>query len=121
MRHGPAAGGHPHPDAGMREMLEPVQALLGSKYAAVGILEDYNATLHLFTAALNMPDFDWVSAYGDQGTANEDKLFKGDIEVAVEKVMTDVKIKKYLQLDLLLYEHAVAVHERQLRMYGLAA
>lgn len=101
-------------------MLEPVQALLGSKYAAVGILEEYNATLHLFTAALNMPGLDWVSTYSDRGKLNEDKLFKRDIELATEKVMTDVKIKEYLQLDLLLYEHAVAVHEKQLRMYGLA-
>ena len=101
-------------------MLEPVQGLLGSKYAAVGILEDYNTTLHLFTAALNMPGFDWFSAYSKRGTVNKDKLFAHEIEQAVEKVMTDVKIKKYLQLDLLLYEHAVAVHKKQLKMYGLA-
>lgn len=119
-RHGSGTGGgRGDADPGMREMLEPVEGLIGSKYAAVGILEEYNATLNLFSAALEMPGFDWLSTFGERGMVNKDRLFMHEIEQAVEKVMTDVKIKKYLQLDLLLYEHAVAVHKKQLKQYGL--
>lgn len=107
------------PDAAMYELLDPVQELLSNHYAAVGILERYNSTLHLFNVALEMPGVDWPSAFDEYGVVNKDKLFHNDIEQAIDKVMTDATIKRYLHLDLLLYEHAVAVHTRQLEEYGL--
>lgn len=107
------------PDAAMYQLLEPVQVLLENEYAAVGILERYNTTLHLFDAALQMPGVNWPLAFKKSGMVNQDKLFRMDIERATEKAMTDVKIKKYLQLDLLLYEHAVAVHIAQAEKHGL--
>lgn len=38
---------------------------------------------------------------------------------ALRVARTDVRIKKYLRLDLLLYEQAVAVHHRQAKEHGL--
>ena len=116
---GSAQDPHTAPDAGMRHLLEPVELLLRDNYTAVGILEQYNRTLHLFNASLEMPGVDWPSAFQDLGVKNKDRFFDKDIRQAVKKIMTDSKIKKFLQLDLLLYDHAVAVHNAQAAAYGL--
>lgn len=106
-------------DAALRHLLEPVEFLLRDGYAAVGILEQYNSTLHLFNAALEMPGVDWPTAFRDLGVKNEDKLFGRDIRQAAKKLRTDARIKEMLQLDLLLYEHAVAVHKAQVVAHGI--
>lgn len=41
----------------------PAQNLLASKYKAVGILEEFNTTLHLFNRALELPNYDWLEQY----------------------------------------------------------
>ncbi|CAM9969025.1 unnamed protein product [Sphacelaria rigidula] len=107
------------PDAGMYKYLEPVQAVLGSKYAAVGILEQYNSTLELFNRALGFPGLDWSTAFRQHGVQNNLRENKDAEHEALRLAWTDLKIKKYLRLDLLLYEHAVSVNRQQRAQYGL--
>lgn len=107
------------PDVGMYKYLEPAQAVLSNKYAAVGILEQYNSTLHLFDRALDFPDLDWSETFQEYGVKNNLRANKIAEHEALKIAWTDLKIKKYLRLDLLLYEHAVATHKQQLAEYGL--
>ena len=44
----------------MELILQPVTELLTDKYAAVGIMEEWDASIRLFQAALDLPDFDWT-------------------------------------------------------------
>lgn len=44
----------------LEHLLEPVQELLMTEYAAVGLLEHWEqGTLQLFNRALQLPNFDW--------------------------------------------------------------
>eukprot|EP00752_Nemacystus_decipiens_P016383 g14645.t1 len=107
------------PDAQMFDFLEPAQALLSNGYAAVGILEHWNTTLSLFDKALEMPEMDWQHDFQEEGRQNVDVRFEDLKAETLEKAWTDPELKRYLHLDLLLYEHAVAVFHEQARSYGL--
>lgn len=106
------------PDAAMHKMLEPVQDLLRG-YAAVGILEEWDPTLSLFNAALLVPGMDWHEDFERSGKQNVDLRFEGEKHEALQNALTDAEIKKYLWLDLLLYEHALDVFRRQKQIYGI--
>lgn len=58
------------PDLAMRPLLEPAETLLSEKYAAVGILEQWDTTLELFNDALEFPKFNWTMAFDAQGAQN---------------------------------------------------
>eukprot|EP00904_Undaria_pinnatifida_P012570 jgi/Undpi1/8443/HiC_scaffold_25.g10911.m1 len=105
-------------DSAMRPLLEPIERLLSEKYTAVGILEQWDTTMELFNGVLEFPNFNWTEAFDSQGSQNinEGEAHRVE-EEAMNKALTDVKIKHHLWLDLILYEHAVAVHEVQLAQY----
>ena len=92
---------------------------MSNGYAAVGILEEWNTTLSLFDRALGMPDMDWQHDFQQDGRQNVDVSFQELRAETLEKAWTDPELKRYLRLDLLLYEHAVAVFRKQARSYGL--
>ena len=102
----------------MYEMLQPVQDLLRDRYT-VGILEEFNTTLSLFNAALEVPDVDWHEKYANEGIRNKDTRYFEEEAAALEEAWTNSEIKKYMRLDLILYEHAVDVFHQQARAYGL--
>ena len=106
------------PDAAMYEMLQPVQDLLRDRYT-VGILEEFDTTLSLFDVALSMPGVDWHKQYLDEGNLNVDNRFKEEKSASLAEAWTNSDIKKYMQLDLVLYEHAVDVFHEQAQAYGL--
>lgn len=91
-----------------------------STFAAVGIVEDFAGSLHLFDRALGLQDFDWVGRYDKLGSLNTVLPASQDSAARdLQRALTDPSIKKFIALDLLLYEHAVDVHERQMDQYGL--
>ena len=106
------------PDVAMYKMMQPVQDLLRDRYI-VGILEEFNATLSLFEAALDMPGVDWHKQYVGEGDKNVDKMYAEEKAAALVEAWTNSEIKKYMRLDLVLYEHAVDVFHQQARAYGL--
>ena len=107
------------PDAAFYAMLQPVQDLLRDQYSAVGILEEFNTTLSLFNAALQMPGVDWHEQYMTVGAVNVDNRHADEKVATLADAWTNSEIKKYLQLDLILYEHAVAIFHQQTRAYGV--
>lgn len=106
-------------DVMMYKLLQPAEEIVSKKYAAVEILEKWDASLLLFNNALQLQDFDWPTAYDRQGKINRDDMFRKVEEEALLQAWTDSELKQYLWLDLLLYDHAVRWHDRQVARYGL--
>lgn len=93
--------------------------LIKHGYTAVGILEEWNTTLALYDTALDMPGMDWKTWYAKDGKQNVNVMYEELKARTLEKAWTDPELKKYLQLDLLLYEHAVDVFNEQARSHGV--
>ncbi|CAN0037090.1 unnamed protein product [Scytosiphon promiscuus] len=106
------------PGSRLFDMLQPAQELITNGYT-VGVLEEWNTTLALFDSALAMPGMDWRTWYARDGKQNVNRAFEQLKAQTLEKAWTDPELKKYLQLDLLLYEHAVDVFHKQARSRGV--
>ncbi|CAN0517886.1 unnamed protein product, partial [Laminaria digitata] len=106
------------PDVSMYEMLQPVQDLLRDRYT-VGILEEFNTTLSLFDATLKLPGVDWHKQFTSEGRLQVDTQYLDEEAASLADAWTNSEIKKYMALDLVLYEHAVDVFHQQARAYGL--
>ncbi|CAN0213077.1 unnamed protein product [Ascophyllum nodosum] len=113
-------GGTRVPDVAMRSLLEPAEKLLGEQYAAIGILEEWENSLELFNVALGFPNFNWTTEFLALGEQNkvDDEAHRLEDE-ALKAAQMDVNIKRFLRLDILLYEQALAVHRRQVKQYGI--
>lgn len=95
------------------------QDLIRDGYVAVGILEQWNTTLQLFHHALDMPVMNWEEQFAEGGKHHVDIVNK-QLEIeTLQQAWTDSELKKYMRLDLLLYEHAVDVFHQQARSHGL--
>lgn len=106
-------------EAVMNDMLETVKNLLREHYAAVGILEEFEGTLFLFDAALDMPGLGWQETFNRLGRQNKDTTYQGEEEEALAAAWTNDELKSYIHLDILLYEHAVDVFHEQSRAHGI--
>ena len=106
------------PEIVMYDMIQPVQDLISEKYV-VGILEDFNSTMSLFDKELQMPVLDWSTEYRNQGLVNSNTKFDVEKKIALMDAHTSSEIKKYLQVDILLYEHAVSVFNSQTKANGI--
>lgn len=101
-------------------MLQEIRDSLHEDFAVVGILEKFEETLELFNNELKMPHLDWKANFRKTGIRNVDSVFLTEKEQALELAWTNSEIKSYINVDLLLYEHAVDVFEEMLRHRGLA-
>ncbi len=97
----------------MYELIEPVKEIISNHYL-VGILENFNSTLELFDYQLDMPLVDWKHEYGLQGLANKNR-FDDEKKVAILDAFSNEnhEIYKYMELDIILYEHAIDVFNSQ--------
>jgi len=100
----------------LSDFLQPVKDLLDTEYSAVGILEKFDETLTLFNEALDMPSMDWHEKFEEDGKKNVHHTSVTDI---MREAMDSSEIMEYLRLDILLYEHAVEVFNRQAVWYGI--
>lgn len=104
----------------MHQFLRPVEELLSQKYAAVEVLEEFDVTLALFSATLQMPGLDWTTCFQEIGTKNADGRFAREEAAAVVQAWADPDIQAALWLDILLYDHAIlGVFNRQATEHGL--
>lgn len=108
-----------HPDAVLYAMLQPVQDMLRDQYSAIGILEEYDTTLSIFNAALDMPGVDWHEAFKSVGHVNVNDEYKDERVATLAEAWTNSEVKHYLQLDILLYEHALAIFQQQASAYNI--
>ena len=110
--------GYNIPEMAMYDMIQPVQDLISEKYV-VGILEDFNSTMSLFDKELHMPVVDWSTEYNNQGLVNSNTKFDVEKKIALMDAHTSSEIKKYMQVDIILYEHAVSVFNAQVKANGI--
>lgn len=103
----------------MHQFLQPAMGLLNEKYAAVAILEEWNTSMELFQATLEIPDFNWLTAFREGGSSRVNTEFQDAAHEARQRAMNDPKIRELLWLDILLYDHAVSVFNRQVAEHGL--
>ena len=103
----------------MYQFLQPAMDLLSKNYTAVGILEEWNTSMQLYQATLEMPDMDWVAAFSQHGRAN----VHSDSESAqtLSRAWYDPRIREILWLDILLYDHAVSVFNKQVKEYVIVS
>lgn len=106
-------------DAAIEHMLEPVQELLSSQYAAVGIAEDMDTTMRLFDKALSMSELNWSSSLELRVAAGIGELCDDVGKTALKEALADDRIVSALNLDILLYEHAVQVFREQVVRFGV--
>jgi len=100
-------------------MLKPALEIISSRYTVVGILEDMDATMRLFDSALGMGSFNWTAESKKLGALNEDHTRKAEEHAVLHEALTDPAIVRFIWLDIILYEHALRVHSKQVQQYGL--
>lgn len=107
------------PKAAVRDMLPPMKKVLHNNYTAVGILEQFDETLELFNRALEMPNLEWKKWFHNSNIQMKNLQY----HIQEHELLTDPliysKVKKYIELDLSLYEHAVTTFNHQKEVYGI--
>lgn len=112
--------GAAQPESGVAQFLSHAQETLSTRYAAVGIIEEWDATMKLFDKVLNLPAFGWVKQFQKSGKKNSTgREFETVEHRALEAAWHNTELKKYIWLDILLYDHALAVHRRQVANFGV--
>ena len=104
----------------IHQFLQPVMDILSNNYAAVGLLEQWNTSLKLFQSALEMP-INWQAAYRKIGVANADSKNHDEEHETLRTAWYDPKIRELLWLDILLYDHAVSVFNKQIAEHDISA
>ena len=103
----------------LKTFLAQVKKRLNQQYAAVGVIENWPTTLRLFDATLQLPSYDWKHSYHSVGKKNINHKFLNEVGIALQAARADPDIQEFIRLDILLYEHAVEVHAKQLKEYGI--
>ncbi|CAM9130206.1 unnamed protein product [Ectocarpus fasciculatus] len=109
-------------DEVLESMLEPVKGLLSTQYAAVGIAQELETTMVLFSKALSTEGLDWASSWATLGINEEDKQdSEYDIteSATFRQALANPRITSALRLDMSLYEHAVHVFNDQVAKFGI--
>jgi len=114
-----APGTDPLPDLAMYRMLKPVQDMLTSNYTAVGILEHWDTSMLLFNQALELPRWRWDRAFSRIGKLNSNSKYHFEAKTVLQNAWYDPEIRRLLWLDILLYDHAVALFHRQVEEYNV--
>lgn len=99
--------------------LEPVKEILGTKYAAVGLVEDWDRSMHLFDQALRLPNYSWAKESAEMKPQNGN-MFATEEHEMLQKAWTDPVVKYLLRVDIPLYEYAVSIHNQKPTDYGLS-
>lgn len=107
-------------DLGMYHILQPVEAMLSTNYTAVGILEEWDTTMALFTKALQLPDWDWEAVFIEEGGArNVNHGSRTEATQVLDEAWSDPEIREIIWLDILLYDHAIAIFNKQRAEYAV--
>ena len=106
-------------DLGMYHILQPVEEMLSTSYTAVGILEQWDDSMALFTKALQLPTWDWEVEFEHMGALNSNGAYRAEAHQTLEEAWLDSEIREIIWLDLLLYDHAVAIFNKQKAEYAV--
>eukprot|EP00903_Cladosiphon_okamuranus_P014931 g13823.t1 len=106
--------------AAMASLLEPVTNLLSTRYAAVGILEEWEKSMILLDHALELPMLNWSKPTALSRVVNKGReTFRKEKEDLLRTAWADERLNRSISLDLLLYDHAVGVFQQQMQDHGL--
>lgn len=108
-----------HEDGALYGMLQRIKNVVAEKFTAVGILEEFNTTISLFETALPIPGVNWQRGFLRFGVQNEDNDYKDKEKQVLAEAWANSELKSYLELDIMLYEHAVDVFHKQVQFYGV--
>lgn len=74
--------------------------------------------MKLFDKVLNLRQFNWVEDFSKSGKRNSGgEQFETASERALAAAWHNPELKKFIWLDILLYDHALAVHRSQVAQY----
>ena len=116
---GQALGTQGLDDLGMYHVLRPVESMLGANYTAVGILEEWDTTMALYTKALQLPNWDWEAEFNEKGARNVNNDSRTEADQVLHQAWADPEVREIIWLDILLYDHAVAIFKRQVAEYAV--
>ena len=102
-------------DAALSGLMDSVQTLLRDNFTAIGVVEDFDTSMQLFDDAGVIPGIEWVATYGKLGAANKNEASETEGGEVLRQALMSSEIKKFLQLDILLYDHAVAIFRGMVR------
>ena len=108
-----------HEEIALSAMLDAVMNNV-AQYTAVGITEHFNASMSLFDSSLGTPEINWVADLSTNGAANKDTKLEAQEKASRNAAFLSSEIKRYLYLDIVLYDHALAVFHHQLEEYGIS-
>ena len=112
--------GPTQPESGLAQFLSSAQEILSTRYAAVGIIEEWDNSMELFNRVLNLRRFDWVKEFQKSGKRNSGgSQFETASERALKAAWHSPELKKFIWLDILLYDHALSVHRSQVADLGI--
>lgn len=101
----------------MHQFLRPAMDVLSDKYAAVGLVEHWDTSMQLFQFALELPNMNWHAA---SGVARKNSDFYDEEAATLREAWCDPRIRELLWLDILLYDHAVSIFNKQVVEYDLS-
>lgn len=96
-------------DAALASLLGPIQDLVRDNYTAIGVVEEFDASMALFDRAGVLPGKTWADTYGKLGAANRNEAHETEGGAVLRRALVSDEVKRYLRLDILLYDHALAV------------
>lgn len=76
--------------------------------------------MSVFNTALDMSRVDWQDMFVSVDQVNVNDGHKDEKAAMMAEARTNSEIKKYAQLDLLLYEHVVGLFHHQAPAYGIS-
>jgi len=104
-------------DVGMMRFLTPAMELL-EKYSAIGIMEEFDDSMKLYDASLNMPGMEW-----DKSNTKVYNTVRSPVksyqDELIELALTDPTIREYMWLDTILYDYAKSLFKESLVEYGI--
>eukprot|EP00903_Cladosiphon_okamuranus_P011158 g10531.t1 len=105
-------------DAALSDLMGPIHVLLRDNFTAVGVVEDFDASMKLFDDVGVVPGKSWAATYAKLGAANKNEASETEGGEVLRQALVSSEIKKYLRLDILLYDHAVAVFHNMVHQHS---
>eukprot|EP00752_Nemacystus_decipiens_P003612 g3329.t1 len=105
-------------DAALSGLMVSIQTLLRDNFTAIGVVEDFDASMKLFDDAGVIPGIEWAATYGKVGAANRNEASETEGGQVLRHALVSSEVKKFLRLDILLYDHAVAVFHKMMRQHS---
>lgn len=105
-------------DAALSGLMGPIHTLVRDNFTAIGVVEEFDDSMKLFDDAGVVPSIPWAATYAKLGAANKNEASETEGGKVLRQALVSSEIKKYLRLDLLLYDHAVAVFHNMVHKHS---